>query len=268
MARTGIKNISSGPITLPLPLHGVLQPNKSVISSLTLAEADTLFNTANLAKQVRCKDLADVGDVTTGLEGNVSMNGVKITDVGTPTANADAATKLYVDQAGPASGLLYTPGQTADWPGTDPNDVAEALDKLAARTDADLYEFVKAAADGAAGDATAEFVFAEVLRAGTIVSARYIPTGTLDGDDTDYATLSLAKRDGAGGAPAAVASFNTKDTGGSGDWAAFVGESLGAISNAAVVAGDLLTFAIAKAASGKIVPAGTLVVVVEPASGA
>lgn len=213
-------------------------------------------------------------DLTKGLErGTPAFHEIaKLINEGSMslTIAPDGASRgpLEYGGSGPGSVVAYTPSTSADWPGADPNDVSEGLDKLAARTDATIYEFVKASADALAGDATAEFVFAEILRAGTILSARFIPTGTLTGDDTDYVTLSVAKRDGAGGAPAAVASVTSEDTGGTGDWAAFVAESLGAITNAAVIPGDLLTFAIAKAAAGKVVPVGVLRVVVEPASGA
>ncbi len=126
------------------------------------------------------------------------------------------------------------------------------------------FEFVKAAADGAANTATAETLVARVPVAGRILAAYYCPSAALTADNTDYATLSLAKRDGAGGASAAVASKATT-VAGSGSWTAFVPVSLGTISNGTLAAGNVLTFAIAKAGSGVAVPSGTLVVLYEPA---
>jgi hypothetical protein len=124
--------------------------------------------------------------------------------------------------------------------------------------------FVKAAADGAASTATAETAFYRAPVAGTIIAAYFTPSAALTASDTDYATLSLAKRDGAGGSSAAVASKAT-NTAGSGSWTAFVPVSLGTISNAALAAGNVLTLAIAKAGSGVAVPSGQLTVVYAPA---
>lgn len=127
------------------------------------------------------------------------------------------------------------------------------------------FEFVKSAADGAAGTATSETLFARVPRAGRILAAYFCPSAALTANDADYATLALAKRDGAGGASAAVASKTTAATApGSGNWTAFVPVSLGTISNGTVEAGSVLTLAIAKAGNGVAVPSGTLVVIFEP----
>lgn len=125
-------------------------------------------------------------------------------------------------------------------------------------------QYMKIAADGAANTATSETAFARVGRTGTIVGAWYVPSGALATDETDYATLTLAKRDGAGGGSSTVAAKAT-NAAGSGSWTAFIPVSLGTLSNASVAAGNVLTFAISKAGSGKAVPAGTLIVAIAPA---
>lgn len=121
-------------------------------------------------------------------------------------------------------------------------------------------QYMKVAADGAAGTATTETAFSRIGRIGTIVGAWFVPSAGLTGDATNNATLALAKRDGAGGASAAVASITTTAS-----WTAFVPVSLGTLTNASVAAGNVLTFAISKAAAGVAVPAGTLIVAIAPA---
>lgn len=241
MARTRIKNNAGGPITLPAPLRGILAPGKEVISSIAKATLDTLFNTANLPKQVRLTAGTGSETVTPGLESELGTEIVDAGDVG------------------------YTPTTTGDWPGTDPDDSEDALDRLAARTNADYYVLDKDA-DANAAATTAESVLKRIRRAGTITAARFVPTAAVTADASHYATLSLAQRDGAGGSSSAIASLATDVAGGS--WTAFVAKSLGTLSNTAVAAGAILTAAIAKTGNGVVVPAGHWEVVVQPASGA
>jgi hypothetical protein len=115
--------------------------------------------------------------------------------------------------------------------------------------------------DGSAAATLSETAFARAGYAGTILAAYYVPDAALTADDTDYGTLTVKIRDGAGGAAATVASKTTKITGGSGDWTAFVPVSLGAITNGTLAAGSILTALIAKAASGVVIPAGQFVIV-------
>lgn len=123
--------------------------------------------------------------------------------------------------------------------------------------------FSKDAADGAASTATSEHVVHRMSSAGTIAAVYFIPDAALTGDATNNATLSVAKRDGAGGASSPIASRQT--TAANGNWTAFVPVNFGTVSNAAVIAGDLLTFAISKGGTGVAVPAGLLVVLINPA---
>jgi hypothetical protein len=124
-------------------------------------------------------------------------------------------------------------------------------------------QYIKVAADGAAATATTETAFNRVSRTGTIVGAWFAPLAALTGDATNNATLTLAKRDGAGGGASTVAAITT--TAVAGNWTAFVPVSLGTLSNTSVAAGNVLTFAIAKGGTGVVVPAGTLIVAIAPA---
>lgn len=124
-------------------------------------------------------------------------------------------------------------------------------------------QYLKVAADGAASTATTETAFNRVSRTGTIVGAWYAPSAALTGDASNNATLTLAKRDGAGGGSSSVAAITT--TAVAGNWTAFVPVSLGTLSNTSVAAGNVLTFAISKGGTGVVVPAGTLIVAIAPA---
>lgn len=244
MSRTRIKNTSNGTLVLPSPLHGILHPSRQVVSSKTVAQLEALFN---------------IDDATGG------KSGIRLTDV--TADNPDVTTGLESDTIGEtAASTEYTPTTGADWPGTDPDDAGDALDRLAARTDFMQFVFEKPAADGAAADATAETVFARIPRAGTVLSVTFYPSAALTAHADDRAAVIVDQRDGAGGAAANIATLATDVAGG--NWTAYQGKSLGALTNAAVLAGALLTVEITKAGNGVVVPSGVLVVVVEPASGA
>ena len=133
---------------------------------------------------------------------------------------------------------------------------------LTAEAESDLDDaarWQKEAADAAAATLTAEQA---VYRNGsgverTISAVRFIPSAALTADNTNYATLTVAKRDAAGGNATTVASVTTEITG-SGDWTAFAAVDFGTIVSAALPDGWALTVAIAKAGSGVAVPAGQL----------
>lgn len=118
-----------------------------------------------------------------------------------------------------------------------------------------IAAFVKAAADGAAGTATAETAFARVSQPGNVSNVFYVPSAALTGDPTNNATILVQKRDGIGGAPVTVATLTTTVS-----WAAFVPVSLGTITNAALAPGNVLTLSISKGGTGVVVPAGELIV--------
>lgn len=117
--------------------------------------------------------------------------------------------------------------------------------------------YTKEADDGAASDTTAETPLFSPESGAVVLSVKYLPSAALTADNTNYATLSVDSRDAAGGSNAVIASITTEITG-TGDWVAFVAEDFGTLANTAIVAGGAVTFAIAKAGTGVVVPAGAL----------
>lgn len=116
------------------------------------------------------------------------------------------------------------------------------------------------AAESDPSDAIAETLVWRVKNATTISAVKVAPTGAVTGDDTDYATLTVKVRDGAGGSAATVASKTTKTTGGTGSWSAFTTKDLGSITNGTLAAGSVLTFTVAKSGAGQQLPAFVLCV--------
>lgn len=109
------------------------------------------------------------------------------------------------------------------------------------------------AADAAAGTTTAETAIAYFKTGQTVARLVIVPTGAATANDTNYATITVAKRDGAGGAATTIATLVTTVAGGS--WTAFVPKSMGAITSGALADGSVLTYTVAKAASGVQLPA-------------
>lgn len=130
------------------------------------------------------------------------------------------------------------------------------------------YVLRKPDVDAMAADATV-YTAADQIRmrcAGRILGANVQPQGTLTADDTDYATISVQKADGLGGAGTVMASKTTKITGGTGDFAAGRSEALAlsaTLANLHFTIGQVLSFAIAKAGAGVAVPVCTISVDVE-----
>lgn len=119
--------------------------------------------------------------------------------------------------------------------------------------------YLKVADDAGASTATAESLFYRAPKKSTVLAVHYGPSAALTADNANNATLTLRKRDGAGGAALSVAAATT-NVAGTGSWSAFQGVSLGTVSNTALEAGNVLTFEISKAGTGVVVPRGTLVV--------
>lgn len=239
MARSQIRNLSPGPIALPLPFRGVLDPGKRVITSKTLAELATIFNCAERGtRRLRFKALADSAVVTTGLE--------PATSLGDPA---------------------FAAPDTNDFPGTDPTGHADAIARIADRSAVELLSWPKVAADAAAADATAEVIVHRVRKAGTLATLAYEPaSGGVVASDTHYATLTVRKRDGAGGNAAVIATLVTNLAGG--NWTQWVHKAFASLANTALVAGDLITLQIEKAGDGVAIPSGLLHGTITPASGA
>jgi len=121
------------------------------------------------------------------------------------------------------------------------------------------------AVDGAAGTTTAEVAVGVSPQAGKLVKAYYVAAAGLTAHDTNYATITVSRYTAAGGSKTTIASITTQITGGSGNWTAFVPVPLTLAADNAIPAGALITYEVAKAASGVALPAGSLVLVTSDA---
>jgi len=108
-------------------------------------------------------------------------------------------------------------------------------------------------ADAAANTATAETTIFEAQAAMTISAIKLCADAAVVANDTDYLTITIKKRDGAGGAATTVASATSAVTGGIAI-AQFTKVSLGALTGATLAAGTILTLTVAKAGAGKALP--------------
>lgn len=122
------------------------------------------------------------------------------------------------------------------------------------------------AADGAAATATAETHVwsapAHALDGVWLKAVKYLPSAALTADNTNNATLTLSKRDTAGGTQVTAAAETTNVA--SGSWVAFTPKAItlsATVANQKLAAGEQLTLTIAKGGTGVIVPAGTLEIV-------
>lgn len=131
MARTLIRNISGDDLTLPLPYTGVLLGGDATVVADTAEQVTAFLGGSDAVRNVwqitevsdgnplgpyqRSTAAAHIAESLAKLEVPLSVNGQRITNVGTPTAGADAATKQYVDsQVGggaitPLSGSVQPP---------------------------------------------------------------------------------------------------------------------------------------------------------------
>lgn len=112
-------------------------------------------------------------------------------------------------------------------------------------------------ADSAAGDASAEHIFFSAQNPITITRVVFLPDAALTANDTNFATLIIARRDSAGINQATIVSIIT-NVAGTGNWTAFDAVDFGTLSATAVAANEVLTFEITKDASGVVVPSGTI----------
>ncbi len=129
-----------------------------------------------------------------------------------------------------------------------------------------LEQWKKDAADAAAATTTAANHFFEnkTGRQLEVTSVTILPDGTVTANDTNYATITLEREDGAAGGKETVAVITTKITGGSGDWAAGVPVTLTITSANRFIDPDaVLSMKIAKAASGVAIPASVATVKME-----
>ena len=128
-----------------------------------------------------------------------------------------------------------------------------------------VIKCVKEADDAAAADATTVYPFHLTTPAdtGTVTAVQYTPDDAVTADATDYATISVARRAVADYSSAIAVASRATDTGAANNMVAFTPWALtlsGTAANLEVADNDVFTFAIAKAASGVVVPAGVLTV--------
>lgn len=154
----------------------------------------------------------------------------------------------------------------SNYSGSNPNitNAKAAAKRLIRRT----YVLRKPDADAMAADTTAYTAADQIRMAapGRVLGATIQPLSTLTASDSNYATINVVTGDGAAGTAVVAASQTTKSTGGSGNWAAGASEALtlsSTLADTRFVAGAVLSFNIAKASSGVVVPACTISVDVE-----
>lgn len=95
----------------------------------------------------------------------------------------------------------------------------------------------------------------------TIKRISITPTAGVTANDTDYATITLKKYDGAGGAAVTLATLVTNVAGGS--WTALVPKAVTLSATGAdlvVTNNNVFTITIAKASSGVVIPASVIVI--------
>lgn len=114
--------------------------------------------------------------------------------------------------------------------------------------------------DGAANTTTAEKTMMREPLHGVITGIRFTSLGTIAADATDYVQIKVYKADGAGGTHVLVGTYDSRaaqqDALVAGTPKAF---ALSAVAGALnLLETDILTYEVAKAAAGKIVPVGTL----------
>jgi hypothetical protein len=137
------------------------------------------------------------------------------------------------------------------------NDKARGvLEKLASQCLNEVITWEKAAADGAAATTTAESTIIRAPFALGVFAAYYVPAAALTADNTNFATITIAKRDVNGANSVTLATVTTQITG-SGNWTAFKPVPIPLQSTAVnLAAGEVLTVTIGKSGSGVVVPIG------------
>jgi hypothetical protein len=155
--------------------------------------------------------------------------------------------------------LISDGGQTRRVPDADSLIVGAGAKTVAGGSLGRQHADFEKEADLAALTATAERPIFRAEEAVTVTGVHYLPGAALTGDDINNATLIVRRRDSAGATPMTVASLTTTAAPDN-SFVAFDAKSLGALTNTAVAADEVLTFEITKAGTGVVVPAGELVV--------
>lgn len=111
--------------------------------------------------------------------------------------------------------------------------------------------------DGSAGAATAETVLFVAPFNGYLDKVQLVPDAALTADDTNYATISVHKRAAADYTTKVDVAEVTTETDGTGDFVAWTPVDFG-LTPVSFAEGDILTFEIAKAGTGVVVPDSVL----------
>lgn len=121
-----------------------------------------------------------------------------------------------------------------------------------------VFGWPKAAADGAAGNATAETAIGVVGPGPVNIAIGQVnihPSAALTADNSNFATITVAKRTAGGGAVTiATATTKTAGGGGTGNWVAWTPLVIPASAGASLAPGDAITVTIAKSGTGVVVP--------------
>jgi hypothetical protein len=151
-------------------------------------------------------------------------------------------------------------------------DIVLAADGAASGLDADLLDGLTSAdfalaggteaaqwfkeADTVATTTTSERVVLTAPEGITITGIRIEPAAAVTASDANYATLTIARRDAAGGNKATVGTLTTQTGGGggSGNWTAFSTISVGSLANTSLAPGQKLTIEITKTGLGVTLP--------------
>lgn len=141
--------------------------------------------------------------------------------------------------------------------------IAQLIARSLLVTQAKVGAWAHHAVDATAATTTAEKTMAREPVHGVVTGIDFESLGTIAADPTDYVTINVYKADGAGGTHVLVGSYDSR--------AAAQGALAAGVPKAfllSVVAGalnvletDIFSYEVLKAASGKIVPVGTLRVV-------
>ena len=121
-------------------------------------------------------------------------------------------------------------------------------------------QVVKAATDAMAADTTAEYSFFVADRSYQVLAVKYVPRSAVTAGATHFATITIDKRPASG--PTSAVNVATRSLAAT-DMVAWTEESWTLTATAAdllLVAGDQLTFEIAKTMNGLAVPAGVVTV--------
>ena len=91
---TLIRNAGFGPVTLPIPLKGVLQPGAAVISTLSEEQIVESFG-GQVPSGVKLVETDIAGPIPTGLEGDISHHGINSFTDSTAIAGPTVTTGTY-----------------------------------------------------------------------------------------------------------------------------------------------------------------------------